>query len=210
MMRFVKPLTGADDPSEWKREISVSAQTDEPEWVKRRFESPASAMYTRMLFSCLVDADFLDTERAIQGETARGGFADIPVLLEKLNKHVAPWLGKRAERAMRASERDSGALSAWRRRGEGAVYADGADRRRKDDRIARVCAQSCEGTRAAARDLRYSIYEHHRTDGGGVCGHSRGAKTCWSITVRRNLAARTARTLRRCAGALRAKTGTRR
>ncbi len=105
MMRFVKPLTGANDPSEWKREISVSAQTDEPEWVKRRFESPEAAMYTRMLFSCLVDADFLDTERAIQGETARGGFAEIPELLEKLNKHVAPWLeSPRNELCARRSE----------------------------------------------------------------------------------------------------------
>ena len=92
MMRFVKPLTGANDPSEWKREISVSAQTDEPEWVKRRFESPEAAMYTRMLFSCLVDADFLDTEAALQGRQPRGGYASLEELLQKLQSHVAPWL----------------------------------------------------------------------------------------------------------------------
>lgn len=90
--RFTKPLTGADDPSAWASENSVSAETDVPEWVTRRLESPEAAMYIRMLFSCLVDADFLDTERAIQGEKPRGGFAEIPELLEKLNRHVAPWL----------------------------------------------------------------------------------------------------------------------
>ena len=49
-------------------------------------------MYTRMLFSCLVDADYLDTETAIQGGQPRGKGETLERLLEKPNAHVAPWL----------------------------------------------------------------------------------------------------------------------
>ena len=50
------------------------------------------ALYTRILFSCLVDADFLDTEAALQGRQPRGGYASLEELLQKLQSHVAPWL----------------------------------------------------------------------------------------------------------------------
>ncbi len=46
----------------------------------------------RMLFSCLVDADYLDTERFMTGGAAeRDRGESIPMLLEKLNAHIAPW-----------------------------------------------------------------------------------------------------------------------
>lgn len=49
-----------------------------------------AAFLIRMLFSCLVDADFLDTETFVSGGTvSRGGMDAIPVLLEKLLKHLA-------------------------------------------------------------------------------------------------------------------------
>ncbi|WP_439816967.1 CRISPR-associated endonuclease Cas3'' [Zavarzinia sp. CC-PAN008] len=51
------------------------------------------AFLTRMLFSCLVDADFLETERfyaQAAGEfIARGGHADLGVLRERLSAHMA-------------------------------------------------------------------------------------------------------------------------
>lgn len=55
------------------------------------------AFFIRMLFSCLVDADFLDTEEFMCGndETAapeRGGYESIAVLLERLQRHVSSWL----------------------------------------------------------------------------------------------------------------------
>ncbi len=37
-------------------------------------------LWIRFLFSCLVDADFLDTESFMQGNVGRGGFDDIPSL----------------------------------------------------------------------------------------------------------------------------------
>lgn len=50
------------------------------------------SMNTRMLFSCLVDADFLDTEQALQGEKPRGGYANVKELLARLVRSVEPWL----------------------------------------------------------------------------------------------------------------------
>lgn len=46
---------------------------------------------TRMLYSCLVDADFLDTEHFMDGDRGRGGYDDIPTLLARLEKYIAPW-----------------------------------------------------------------------------------------------------------------------
>ena len=46
-----------------------------------------------MLYSCLVDADFLDTETFMAGVAApRGGYDDIPTLFQKLTQYIAPWM----------------------------------------------------------------------------------------------------------------------
>ena len=43
-----------------------------------------------MLYSCLVDADYLDTEKFMSGGSVqRGGYDSLPALLEKLEKHIA-------------------------------------------------------------------------------------------------------------------------
>lgn len=86
-----------------------------------------------MLFSCLVDADYLDTETAIQGGQPRGKGETLERLLEKLNAHVAPWLEAPANDLCAKRSAIFGALSARRRGRAGAVHADRADRRRQDD-----------------------------------------------------------------------------
>lgn len=51
-----------------------------------------AAFYTRMVYSALVDADFLDTERFMTGEAVtRGGYDEIETLFDSLKKYVAPW-----------------------------------------------------------------------------------------------------------------------
>lgn len=51
------------------------------------------AFYTRMLFSCLVDADYLDTERFMEnGAVVRPTGEPMDVLFRKLEQHVAKWL----------------------------------------------------------------------------------------------------------------------
>ena len=53
------------------------------------------AFRTRMLFSCLVDADFLETERFYAGGAiARGGYPDLAHLRERLEVHLGTLQGK--------------------------------------------------------------------------------------------------------------------
>lgn len=48
-------------------------------------------LWLRMLFSCLVDADFLDTEAFMDGDKAavRSGYRDIAGLMDRFDKHMA-------------------------------------------------------------------------------------------------------------------------
>lgn len=55
-------------------------------------DSYAAAMWTRMLYSCLVDADYLDTECFMDATSSkRDGYDSLPVLLERLNAYIRPW-----------------------------------------------------------------------------------------------------------------------
>ena len=75
-----------EDYSAYAQEISLPAVTL-PQ--KRQYEA---SFYTRMLFSCLVDADFLDTETFMRGEPAPRGQGDsIDVLLERLQAYIGGW-----------------------------------------------------------------------------------------------------------------------
>lgn len=56
-----------------------------------------ASFWTRMLYSCLVDADFLDTERFMQGERGRSGADSIEALLGRLEAYIAPWQTPRTE-----------------------------------------------------------------------------------------------------------------
>ncbi|MBR6052448.1 MAG: CRISPR-associated helicase Cas3' [Clostridia bacterium] len=52
------------------------------------------SFWTRMLFSCLVDADYLDTERFMSDSSVcRGGYDDLGVLRDRLNAYTAKWDG---------------------------------------------------------------------------------------------------------------------
>lgn len=56
-----------------------------------------ASFWTRMLYSCLVDADFLDTEQFMQGERGRDGVERIEALLAKLEVYIVPWQNPRSE-----------------------------------------------------------------------------------------------------------------
>lgn len=50
------------------------------------------SVWIRMLYSCLVDADFLDTEEFMSGGSVqRKGYDPLPVLLARLEQYIAPW-----------------------------------------------------------------------------------------------------------------------
>ena len=46
-----------------------------------------ASYWVRMLYSCLVDADYLDTELYMNGDTGRGGYDEIPVLLKRFEEY---------------------------------------------------------------------------------------------------------------------------
>lgn len=94
MGRMQKNLSGENDPSAWKTEVAVQGGVFAPAWLSKA-GGFTQAMYTRMLFSCLVDADYLDTEAYMShGDVARGYDAEFSQLIFRLRAYVAPWLEK--------------------------------------------------------------------------------------------------------------------
>lgn len=56
------------------------------------------SLWTRMLYSCLVDADYLDTEEFMSGGSIRrGDYASLPVLLNRLEQHIAGYFPPKNE-----------------------------------------------------------------------------------------------------------------
>lgn len=88
MARNSKQLTGKDDPSRWRTEIHPANSVSIPQYANGA-DHFASSFYTRMLFSCLVDADYLDTENFMcAGEISRSSGADIQLLNERMQSEA--------------------------------------------------------------------------------------------------------------------------
>ena len=69
--------------------IMLPSQSVWKDWGK---DALTDSFFTRMLYSCLVDADYLDTEQFMHGGTTRPKHGDsLPVLLEKLETYISPW-----------------------------------------------------------------------------------------------------------------------
>ena len=70
-------------------EFSQACEKMSPIPVKKSKQVSFSYSFlTRMLFSCLVDADFLDTEKFIRGDIGRSNHDSIDMLLRKLNQEL--------------------------------------------------------------------------------------------------------------------------
>lgn len=86
------------DYQAYKEEIQIPDLNTDPIAVRpdRNMDFSLS-VFIRMLYSCLVDADFLDTEMFMQnGDTVRDSGESIPVLLGKLEQHISGWLKNEA------------------------------------------------------------------------------------------------------------------
>ena len=80
------------DCSGWKQEIHPAA-APLPGWLMQSRDLLDMAFFTRMLYSCLVDADFLDTETFMDGAPApRGEGEPLKVLLEKVQAQAHRYL----------------------------------------------------------------------------------------------------------------------
>lgn len=91
--RLKKDLCGDLDYSAYKNEIMPPAISLEiPSWNILSDQRYSALFFTRMLFSCLVDADFLDTEKFCSAENnaLRTEFESI----EKLEERLHIYLGK--------------------------------------------------------------------------------------------------------------------
>jgi len=55
---------------------------------KKGQQSFSNSFLTRMLFSCLVDGDYLDTEKFMKGDVGRSDHDDMTTLLERLNQKL--------------------------------------------------------------------------------------------------------------------------
>lgn len=83
-----------EDCSAYEREIQVPSVENPPfmPGCEENYGFFLSVM-ARMLFSCLVDADFLDTEYFMQGKkTERDSGDSMEILFERLKIHVAEWM----------------------------------------------------------------------------------------------------------------------
>lgn len=76
-----------EDYSAWETECTL------PKAAVPNFpQSEEGMFFTRMLYSCLVDADFLNTEAFIQNEARETLSPDMALLWQRLQTYAAPWL----------------------------------------------------------------------------------------------------------------------
>ena len=93
MGRLKKGLSGGIPSYNMEKPLKVGSQ---PKIWGR--DPLTDAFYTRMMYSCLVDADYLDTEWFMTGkDQGRGAYDSLPVLLDHLEKYVSPWWNPKTE-----------------------------------------------------------------------------------------------------------------
>lgn len=81
------------DYSAFEKEIEIPQITTAPVAMEPNF---AVSVFIRMLYSCLVDADFLDTERFMSNGTVQRDSGEcMEVLLDKLKDRISKWLVNR-------------------------------------------------------------------------------------------------------------------
>ena len=155
----------------YQNEIEIPPLTSLPfDPMKTKNPHFAMSVFIRMLYSCLVDADFLDTERFMQeGKAERDSGETIEILLEKLEDYISSWLqnteldtinGRRTEILKACLE--SG------RREQGVISSYGSYRRRKNSCFFGICASPCSGTPYGQSDLCDPLYQYHRTERTGI------------------------------------------
>lgn len=78
----------------YQSEIEIPEITSDPFDLRKTTNPDFSlSVFMRMIFSCLVDADFLDTEAFMnEGKAERNSGESVKVLLEKLENHIFEWL----------------------------------------------------------------------------------------------------------------------
>ncbi len=82
-----------DDYQAYEKEIEVPLLKNPPfQPVREEHAGFFFSMLIRMLYSCLVDADYLDTESFMKGKEIRDSGESIPTLYEKFTDSISSWL----------------------------------------------------------------------------------------------------------------------
>lgn len=89
--------------AEWQQKITLPG-CNLPDFLNK--DGFTDAFFTRMLYSCLVDADYLDTETFMQGKAPRGGYEEIPTLLQKVRAKAAAWLDAPPQKPLNTKRND--------------------------------------------------------------------------------------------------------
>ena len=84
---------GLPDCSAWTEEIALPSPAPPPCGT----EPLSQIFFTRMLFSCLTDADFLDTEAFMDGSPRPEHPAPLDDLWERLQRHISGWFPPQGE-----------------------------------------------------------------------------------------------------------------
>ncbi|MCB5855814.1 CRISPR-associated helicase Cas3' [Flavonifractor plautii] len=84
---------GLPDCSPWTEEIALPSPAPPPCGT----EPLSQIFFTRMLFSCLTDADFLDTEAFMDGSPRPEHPAPLDDLWERLQRHISGWFPPQGE-----------------------------------------------------------------------------------------------------------------
>lgn len=80
----------------WEREVSLPSLR--PPTFKGKSGVMDAFFFTRMLYSCLVDADYLDTECFMAGEVSlRGNAISMEVLCQRLEQYISGWFPPQGE-----------------------------------------------------------------------------------------------------------------
>ena len=84
---------GLPDCSPWTEEIALPSPAPPPCGT----EPLSQIFFTRMLFSCLTDADFLDTDAFMDGSPRPEHPAPLDDLWERLQRHISGWFPPQGE-----------------------------------------------------------------------------------------------------------------
>lgn len=79
-----------EDYSNWKEEV-ILPKVEIPDFILNKMNREDGMFFTRMLFSCLVDADYLDTETFMDGQARVYDAVSMEQLWDRLQKYINEW-----------------------------------------------------------------------------------------------------------------------
>lgn len=96
-----------------------------------------------MLYSCLVDADYLDTEQFMQGDMPRGAGDSLETLLTRLQARLNEWDSTPTSEVNKRCQQLLPGVRFRRSQSQGHLHALRFRPAAANDQFSRICAASC-------------------------------------------------------------------